>query len=69
MEGEAWMPSEPFDDLWVLMGGVVVEYDMDLFARGHFGLDGVQEANKFLMPVALHAPADDAALQHIQRGK
>lgn len=69
VKGEATMPPEPIDDLWMLVSGVVVEHDMDLFARRHLGLDGVQETNELLMPVALHAPADDAAFQHIQRGK
>jgi len=33
VEGEAGMPPEPLDDLGVLVGGVVVEHDVDLFAR------------------------------------
>ena len=63
------MPPKPFDDFRVLVGGVVVEHDMDLLGCGHFALDGVQEADELLMPVSLHAPADDAAFEHVQCGE
>jgi len=33
---------------------------------GIFGLDPVEEADEFLMPVALHAAADDLAFEHIE---
>jgi hypothetical protein len=32
-----------------------------------FRLDGIEEADELLVPVALHAAADDAAIQHVQR--
>ena len=69
MEGEARMPPEPFDDLRVRVGSVVVEHDMDLLGGGHLGFDGVEEADELLMPVALHAASDDAAFEHVQRGE
>ena len=34
-----------------------------------FGVDGIEEADELLMPVALHAAADHLALQHVQGGK
>jgi len=32
VEGEALMPRQPGSDLWVLMGGVVIEHDVDLLS-------------------------------------
>src|SRR5207302_2641211 len=32
-------------------------------------LDGVEEADELLMPVALHAAADDLAFQHVEGGE
>ena len=69
MEDEAGMALEPGTDLRVLVGGVVVEDDVDDLAGRHLGLDGVEEADELLMPVALHAAADDLALEHVERGE
>ena len=68
MEGEAAMPRQPCQHLGVLVRGIVVENDVEQFARRHLGLDGVEEADELLVPVALHAVADDPALQHVQGG-
>ena len=69
MEGEARMAIEPFADLRVLMGGIVVEDDMDgLFGRD-LSLDLVEEADELLMPMLLHAAPDDLAFEHIEGGK
>jgi len=32
-------------------------------------IDGVEEADELLMPVALHATADDLAVQHVEGGE
>ena len=69
MEGEALVPPEPLDDLGMLVGRIVVEHDMDLLAGRHLILDDVQEADELLVGVALHAPADDAAFEHVEGGK
>jgi hypothetical protein len=37
--------------------------------RGDLSLNGVKEANELLMPMMLHAAADDAPFQHVQRGE
>ena len=47
-------PVEPGADLGMLVGGVVVEDDVDHLAGRHLGLDRVQEAHELLMAVALH---------------
>ena len=58
--------GEPLDDLRVLVGGIVVEDDVDGLAGWDLALDGVQKADELLMPVALHAAADDLALQDVK---
>ena len=60
---------EPGADLGVLVGGVVVEDDVDQLAGRDLGLDGVEEADELLMPVALHVAADDRAVEHVERGE
>ncbi len=50
-------------------GGVVVENQVDRLVGRHFAFDGIEKADEFLMPVALHAAADDLALKDIEGGK
>ena len=69
MEDEPRMAGEPAQHLGVLVGGVVVEDDVDHLAGRHGALDGVEEADEFLMPVALHAVADHRALEHVEGGE
>jgi hypothetical protein len=52
----------------MLVGGVVVEDGVDGLADRDLALDGVQKADELLMPVALHAAADDLAFQHVEGG-
>ena len=52
----------------MLVGGVVVEDDMDDLADRDRGLNGIEEADEILMPVALHVAADDGAVEHIEGG-
>jgi transposase len=53
----------------VLVGGVVVDDGVNRLTGRHRGLDLVEEADKLLMPVALHVAADHRAVQHVQRGE
>jgi hypothetical protein len=69
VEGEALVPLKPGHDLGMLMGGVVVEHHMDRIAGRHLALDGIEKADEFLVPVALHAAADDLALEHVEGGE
>lgn len=69
MEGETRMAIEPFANLRVLMGGIIIEDDMDgLFGR-NLSLDLVEEADELLMPMLLHAASNDLAFEHIEGGK
>src|SRR5271155_1326420 len=69
MEHEAGMPFEPGPHLGVLVAAVIVEDDVDELAGRDLCLDRVEEANELLMPVALHAAADDLAFEHVESGK
>ena len=69
MEDEALVPVEPGADLGMLVGGVVVEDDVDHLAGRHLGLDRVQEAHELLMAVALHVAADDGPVEDVERSE
>ena len=64
--GEMKCPSrmigEPRQDSGVLVRGVVVSNGVNDFACRHVPLDGVEEANEFLMPMLLHAAPDDGSV-------
>jgi hypothetical protein len=53
----------------MLVGGIIVENHMDRFAVCHRALDGVEKADEFLMPMALHAAPDDLALEDVESGE
>lgn len=69
MERPAWMPGEPGTDLGLLVGCIVVEDDMHLLVGGHLGLHGVEEADEFLVSMALHVAPDHRAIEYVERGK
>lgn len=69
MEGETRMALEPFAELWVLMGHIIVEDDMDGLLCRDLSLDLVEEADELLMPMLLHAAPDDLAFEHVEGGK
>ena len=55
--------------LGMLVGGIVVEDDVNDLADRRLGLDGVEEADELLMAVPLHAAADDIALDDVEGGE
>lgn len=63
VEDEARVPVEPSADLWMFVGGVAAENDVDHLAGGHFGVDRVEKADELPMAVALHVVADDGAVK------
>ena len=63
------MAGEPFPHLGLLVGGIVVEHGLDRLVWRNGPLDGVEETDEFLMAVALHAAADDGAIEDIERGE
>jgi hypothetical protein len=68
VEGDARMACEPAAHLGVLVGSIVVEDHMDGLVGRHFTLDGIEKADKFLVPVALHAAPDDQDIEGGEQG-
>ena len=69
VKDEAGVPAQPGPHLGMLMSGVIVEHHVDDPAGRHLTFDGIEKPDKLLMPVMLHAAANDLALQHVERGK
>ena len=69
MEGPTRVPGQPGADLGLLVGGIIVEDDMDRLVSRHLGLDGIEETDEFLMPVPLHVAPDHRSIQHVERGE
>ena len=67
MEYEARMAIAPSPRLRVLVRPVIVEDHVHDLARRNLGLDGIQEADELLMPVALHAAPDHLSIEHVER--
>jgi len=66
---ESRVTFEPGFDLFVLMGGVIVTNDMDVFSVRNIAADQVEKANPFLVAVLFHAGADDFAAERVHRGE
>ena len=69
VKGPAWMARQPGQHFRMFVGGVVVEDDVDRLVGGDLPFDGVEKADEFDMAVALHAAADDGAVEHAERGE
>ena len=69
MKGPALMGVKPPSYSGTLVDGVIVEDRVNELAGWHRGLDPVQETDEFLMPVALHAAADDLAFEYVEGGE
>ena len=54
---------EPGSDLWMLMGGIVVDDQMQIEPGRGFAFDLAQEFQPFLMAMSWQALADDGAVQ------
>ena len=52
--------------LRMLVGGIVVDDGVDDFSGRDLLLDGVEEANELLVAMALHAAADDGAVEDVE---
>ena len=53
----------------MLVAAVVIEDDVDDLADPRLGLDCVEKANELPVPMALHAAADNFAVEHVEGGK
>ena len=63
------MAVEPTANRWMFVRGVIIQNNMDDLACGDLCLDGIQEADELLMPVALHVAADHRAIEDIKCGE
>src|SRR5207237_7253013 len=61
--------SEPSSDLGVLVGGVVIDDEMDVELGRQIGLDVTQEGKKLLMAMARFALGNDRAIEHVEGGE
>src|SRR5215467_11615894 len=69
VKSPARMACQPGQHFRMLVGGVVVEDDVDRLVGGNLALDSVEEADEFDVAVALHAAADNGAIKHAEGGK
>jgi hypothetical protein len=69
MAGSAARSFGPGDDLRLLVSGTVVEDDVDDLPGRDGSLEGVEEADELLMPVALHATARHGPVEHVEGGE
>ena len=69
VENKPLVAIEPAPDLWMLMGGVVVEDDVDGLVRRDLSVDHVQEPDELLVPVALHIASDNCPVEDVQGGE
>ena len=65
MERPAGIARKPSPHGGMLVGGVVVEDRMDRLARGNFALNGVEEPDELLMPMALHVLTYHGSVEHV----
>jgi hypothetical protein len=60
---------EPSSGLGMLVGGVVVDDEMDVELGWHVSLDVTQEGEELLMAMAGFALGDDRAVKHVEGGE
>ena len=53
----------------ILVGGVVVDDEMDVELGRRIGLDVAQKGEEFLMTMAGFALGDDRAVEHVEGGE
>jgi hypothetical protein len=69
VEDEAGMTREPFQDLGMFVCGVIVDDDVDGLLARHSGVDDIEETDKLLMAMTLHALADHLAFENVEGGE
>ena len=69
MECPARMIGEPFEDVGLFVGGIVVDDGVDDFSGRHGALDGLEEANELLVAMPSHAASDHGSVEDIERGE
>jgi hypothetical protein len=62
------MLRKPFADLRIPVRGIVVDDRVDRLSLGNVRVDLIEEADEFLMPMAIHVAADNGAVEDIEGG-
>lgn len=65
MEGPTWVSVELGAHLRMFVGGVIAEHDMDRLVGRHLPVDGIDEPDELLVPMALPVLADDCLGGHL----
>ena len=65
----AWPGGQPALDAGVLVGGVVVNDEVDVEVRRHVGVDVFEEAQELLVAMARPSPGEDPAGGDVQDGE
>ena len=69
MKVEARVPREPSADLGMLVGGVIINNQVQVQIKRGPAIDLVEEADELLVPMSAHALADHPPIQHIEGGE
>jgi ABC-type sugar transport system ATPase subunit len=69
MQMKAFVARQPRLDLGMFVGGVIIADEMQIEILRRVAVDGAQEAQESLMPMPVHAFADDLAAGHVERGE
>src|SRR5580692_8117373 len=69
MQFEARMTRQPAFNDRMLVGGVIIQNDVDALAQRNFAVDLLEKFQPLAVGVFLGGVSDDFALQVIQRGK
>jgi hypothetical protein len=69
VESPAGMAGKSLAYLGMFVSRMIFDDGVDRLSRRNLLLNGVEEANEFLMPMALRVAADHRAVEHVERGK
>ncbi len=69
VERPARMVGEPFEDIRLFVGGIVVGDGVDHLAGRDGALDSGEEADELLVAMALHAASDHGSVEHVEGGE
>jgi hypothetical protein len=69
MERPARMIGEPFENLGLFVGGVIVDDGVDDFSGRNSALDGIEEADELLVAMPSHAAPDHGSIEEVERGE
>jgi len=66
VEARMFRFRKPSRDLGMLVGGVVVSDQMNRQTGGNFAVDGLEEGEPLLVPMAFGDPADQLAVEEFK---